>query len=244
MGLDIAEFMIAIEEEFQIDILESDAQNNIDTLEHLVTYLEEKTAKAPHSQTEADRVFQEGFLSLRRFFANELEVEISQLTPETEIAPLLIPLAKRRRIWKKIRKEFSYRVPSLSGKIFIEWIGGLCVFLGFFFGLFVTIGLDNDIPSLALRGLTGFGLGIGSGCVLFLILLLLFSPLFSTIPKDCRTLGGLAKSAVVTSISLDPNGQVWTRQTITEAILHLTSIQTGIPVEKISLTDKFVNLFF
>ena len=80
MGLDIAEFCIAIEEVFQVDILERDAQR-IDTLEELIVYLERKTAEAPQSQDEADRVFQESFLSLQRLFAAELGIEASQLNP-------------------------------------------------------------------------------------------------------------------------------------------------------------------
>ena len=242
MGLEIAEFMIAIEDEFQVNIQETDAQN-IDTLEQLVTYLEQETAKAPHSQTEAERMFQESFLLLQGFFAKELGVGNSQLTPETEIAPLLKPFAKRRRIWRKIRKEFSHRVPSLYGKIYFEWGGGLSVILGFFFGLFVTIGLDNGVMPLVLRGLIGFGLGIGGGFTFFIVGLLLFLPLFSTIPKECSTLGKLTRSTIA-SISLDHNGQAWTRKTITEAILRVASEQSGIPVEKISLTDRVIDQFY
>ena len=59
-------------------------------------------SKAPHSQDEADRAFQESFLPLQRLFATELGIDASQLNPETEIAPLSKPLSKRRRIWKKI----------------------------------------------------------------------------------------------------------------------------------------------
>lgn len=56
MGLGIAEFVICIEEEFQIDILENDSLK-IDTLNDLVDYPECETAKAPHSKEEASRVY-------------------------------------------------------------------------------------------------------------------------------------------------------------------------------------------
>ena len=242
MGLGIAEFVIAVEEAFQVDILERDAQR-IDTLEELIVYLERKTADTPHSQDEADRVFQEGFLSLQRLFAAELGIEASQLNPETEIAPLLKPLSKRRRIWKKIKKD-APRCPSLYGKIYIEWIGGLCVFLGFFFGLFVTIGWDNNAP-LIIRGMIGLMSGAIGGFLLFFMGLVLFSPLFSTIPKECRTLGGLAKCTctIVLGISLDPNGQAWNRESIEKEVLRMASASTRIPVEEISLTEKLAHLF-
>ncbi|MCL2743558.1 MAG: hypothetical protein FWE67_06890 [Planctomycetaceae bacterium] len=238
MGLDIAEFIIAIEDEFQVEIWENEAPN-IDTLDKLIAYLEQETAKSPHSKTEAADAFQDGFLSLQRFFAEELGVEISQLTPETELAPLLIPLRKRRRIWKKMIKDFSRRIPSLYGKVYLECGGRICVFIGFFFGLFVTIGLGVNVTTF----LTGMVSGAIGGFVLFLAGLFLFSPLFSTIPKECRTLGGLAKIAVPAKICLNSNGQVWTRETITEAVLRITSEQTLVPVEKISLTEKFDRIF-
>ena len=241
MGLDIAEFAIAVEETFQIEFLEDDFPT-INTLEELIASLERKTAEAPHSQSEADRVFREGFLSLQRLFSEELGVDISQLTPETEMAPLLKPLSRRRRIWKKVRKEFSSRIPVLYGKTYVEWGSGLCVFIGFFVGLFVTIGWDHN-EWIIVRGIIGLASGTLVGLLLFIMGLFLFLPLFSTIPRECRTLGGLAKAAVATKISLDPNGQVWNRESIEKEVLQIVHEQTGLPLEKISLTEKFVYLF-
>ena len=242
MGLEIAEFVMAVEDTFQVEILEDDFPS-IDTLEQLITYLERKTAESLHSQTEADDMFQEKFLSLQRFFVQEFGVEISQLTPDTEIAPLLKPLSKRRRIWKKLRKDFSRHIPPLYGKFYAELVGGLCVFIGFFFGLFVTIGWDNQ-EWFIVRGFIGLMSGTIVGVLLYLGGIFLFSPLFSTIPRECRTFGGLAKIAVAEKkINLDPNGQLWNRESIEQEVLRLASEQSGTPVEKISLTKKLVDLF-
>ena len=242
MGLEIAEFMIAVEDTFQVEIFEGEIQG-IETLDDLVAWLERETAKSPHSKKEADHVFQEGFLVVQSFFARELEVDSTQLMPETEIVPLLKSLGKRRWIWEKLRKEISRRIPPLCGKSYAEWGGGLCVVVGFFLGLFVMIGLDNTVKSLVIRGIIGLISGVLGGFFLFRLGLFLFSPLFSTIPKGCRTLGGLAKCVVWTKVSLDPNGRLWSRESIEKEVLQLVSKNSWVPVEKISLSKKIVDVF-
>ena len=240
MGLDLAEFFLNVEDTFQVDIFES-AVEKVETLDDLVTLLEQETAKSPHSATAAERVYQEGFLTVQSFLARELEMEPSQLLPETQIAPLLKPLAERRRIWKKMRKEVSGRIPSLYGKVYNTWGSGFCLLVGFFFGLFVAvitlgsgviIGTVSSLASGTMVGLLLYGMG-----------LYLFSSRFSTIPENCRTLGGLAKRAVATKISLDPDGRVWNRESIEKELLRIVSEQSWTPLEKISLSKKLVDLF-
>lgn len=241
MGLDIAEFVIAVEEAFQINIMESDAQN-IETLGSLVDYLERETAKSPHSKAEADYIFREGFLTLQRFLVKELGVDPAQLSPETEIAPLLMPFRLRRRLWRKMRKEISASIPFLYGKTYVKWGGAVAVFFGFFTFLFSVICLDDTVLSFA-KFILGIVIGLATGFGFFLSGFFVFSPLFSSIPNDCRTLGGIARSAVRTKVSLDPNGRVWTRETIAEAVRRIAAEQTGMPVEKISFSERFIDLF-
>ena len=138
MGLELAEFFLAIEDEFQVDIFGADF-SYIQTLDDFITILEKETALAPHNQAQADRLFQEQFLVIQNFFAKELGVEHSQLTPETNTALLLRSLSSRRRIWKKMRKEISESIPPLYGKEYREWLGGISVFFAFVFGLILSI---------------------------------------------------------------------------------------------------------
>ena len=112
MGLDFAHFLLDIEEEFNVDLFAHDF-SKISTLEDFITLLEEETAKSPHTQVEADHLFQEKFLAIQNFFAKELAIDPSHLTPETSIAPLLHPLSRRRRIWEKMQKEISPIIPPL-----------------------------------------------------------------------------------------------------------------------------------
>jgi len=181
MGLDFAHFLLNVDEEFNVDLFAHDF-SKISTLEDFITLLEEETAKSPHTQVEADHLFQEKFLVIQNFFAEELAIDPSHLTPETQVAPLLHSLS-RRRIWKKLREEISPNIPPLRWTL-----------------------------------------------------------LFSTIPKDCNSLNGITR-CIVRKISLDSESKVWTRETITEAVLRIASEQTGIPREKISLTENVGKVF-
>jgi len=182
MGLDFAHFLLDIEEEFNADLFAHDF-SKISTLEDFITLLEEEAAKSPHTQAEADILFQEKFLAVQNFFAEVLAIDPSHLTPEMQIAPLLRPLSRRRRIWTKLREEISPNIPPL------RW-----------------------------------------------------SLLFAHIPKDCNSLQGITR-CIARKICLDSEGKVWTRETITEAVLRLASEQTGIPKEKIPLTENMNKIF-
>jgi hypothetical protein len=239
MGLEIAEFILAVEEKFNVNLFERTERDalNVDTLEQFIVLIEEEVAKSPHTQSEADRLFQEKFLAIQKFFAKELGVDTSLLTIQTETASLLRPLFRRRQIWKKMRKEISENIPPLYGKHYREWMGGISVLCAFVFGL--GVGIEWEIIA-----------GIFYGFLLFIILFLTliwfwhlsFSPLFSTIPKSCCSLKDITRHAI-RKISLDPDGKIWIRETITETVRRIISEQMNIPVERISLTDRMNKIF-
>jgi len=236
MGLDFAHFLLDIEEKFNVDLFAHDFFK-INTLEDFITLLEEETAKSPHSQAEADILFQEKFLAVQNFFAEKLAIDISHLTPETQIAPLLRPLSRRRRIWKKLRKEISPNIPPLYGKQYNGCLGfmSVCIAVSIVF-VFVLSAMLNSLGIV----LPMVFYSIVVGCIFGL--LVCFPVLFSTIPTGCDSLGGITRH-IVRKISLDSEGKVWTRETITDAVLRLASEQTGIPKEKISLTEDVNKVF-
>lgn len=141
-----------------------------------------------------------------------------------------------------MRKEISASIPALHGKTYAKWAGAFCFVLGFFTFLLSTVALEGS-ESLAIKAMLGMVIGLAVGFGIFWTGYFLCSPLFSSIPDGCRTLGGIARHAVRIKISLDPNGQVWTRETIAETVLRIAAEQTGMPVEKISFSERFIDLF-
>ena|GEM_PF-2117474 len=246
MGLDLAEFLIYIEEGFNVELFANDF-SNISTLEEFITLLEEETAKSPHTQVEADYLFQEKFLVIQNFFAKELAIDPSHLTPETQVASLLHPLSRRRRIWKKMRKEISPNIPPLDGKFYCECLGGMSVCFAVLILFIFALGAMSEWWGMLLLAIFyGIVVGFACGLVVFGISVgfyrLCFSRLFSTIPKNCDSLQGVTR-CIVRKISLDSEGKIWNRETITEAVLRIISEQMGIPREQISLTEDMAKIF-
>lgn len=239
MGLDIAEMMIAFEEVFQVDILEEAAQN-IETLDDIVDYIEQEVRKSPTSQTEADRIYAEGVVGLRRFLSEALEIDPPQLEQETELAALLLPLERRRALWKRMREEISDSIPGLYGTLYCQWGWAPAIFLGFLVGLLVVVVAPG--PEIVLKVVPGVFCWAFVTLVLYIAGFFVFSPFFSGIPNECATLGGLARCAVRSRVSLDPHGRVWTRESIAEAVQVIVAEQTGLAREKFSLATKFSEL--
>ena len=243
MGLDIAEFLLTLQEEFQIDIAEEDCPN-MDTFEELVTYIERKIAESPRTQTEADGLFQEGFFTIRRFFNRELGIDSSLLTPVTKVAPLLLPLSHRRRVWKKLRKEMSKDIPSLVfGESTQIWTFGICASICFLSCCYFI--RWDDWGCLFTRIIPGVFTSMLAGLFFGIISLIVSAalPFRSTIPKACDTLGDIVRLAIRTEISLDPEYRIWTRETIAKSVMRIASEQMGVPVEKISLTESVGEFF-
>jgi hypothetical protein len=245
MGLDVVEFLINLEEKFHIYFRAEDENkaSKIETIGDVISHVENIIAEFPHSSAEAERNSQNGMTTLSEFFARELNKNSSELFPKTEIKTLFKTLAERRRIWKKMQREISPNIPSLQGKTYCNVGGGICVFIGFFTGLGFIIELNDGSNYPIVNILLGIVSGFTAGGLLFLSGIFLFSPFFSAIPDQCRTLGNLIRYIVPTENFLDPNGQLWTRETITETVLHIASNQSGVPVEKISLLTKLTELF-
>lgn len=227
MGIDFAEVLLVAEDKFHIEIW--DDAPKLDTIEDLIDCIEQKTAQAPHCFEEVKQQNQENFDKVKRFLAQELDLPLSQLTPETETASLFKTYSKRRKVWDKMNKVLSRRLPVLEGKFFAECFGGFWYIVGFTFALFVMISSDST-----LNGFYGLTMGACGGIILYVLGNRFFLPLFFRIPKECQTLDGLVRSTFRTGISIDTEGKFWSRQAITEFVFEKICNVSDVPVEKLS----------
>ncbi|MCL2118290.1 MAG: hypothetical protein FWH27_07685 [Planctomycetaceae bacterium] len=239
MGLDLGDFLFAIEEQFCVDLMKDEDEQTNGSLDELVSYLEKHTEKMPHSQEEADQVFQSGIMTLRTFFAKELAMDVSSLNSTTETESLFKSNAVRRRVWKKLRQEISDNIPPLVSITYRLIGGGIAFCVGVIVVFSVIFGQSETNPNpLPIAILLGAVAGFIMALALYQAGVIVLASIFSTIPTQCRTLEEIIRYVVPTQICLDPDGQIWTRESIEKAVLSITSKASGIPVEKISLSMK------
>lgn len=236
MALD--QFLILVEKKFNVDLMEAD---DIDTLDKLVGYLDDYISKMPHSQEEADHLFQSKITELRSIVAQEVGIDESTITPTTDLGTVLKTMSVRRRVWKKMQQGFSENVPPLTSKAY-NIVGGfvsVCVGIAVLFS--VVLGQrptnPNPMPIAIMLGCAAGGL---MGFCFYMAGSILFGMFFATIPQEGRTIEDIIGYAIPMQICTDRNGQAWTRESIEKAVLRIASKTSGIPIENISLSMPII----
>ncbi len=166
MGLDLVEIVMALEDEFEIEITESAWSEKWsfakgftagDIYEFVLQQVDKKKLETPCPNVK-------NFYRLRRTLTEVAGIERRQVKPEEEIAALL-PLARRRKLWKKLGTRLDGRLPRLRRSPFVQKLG-LALILGA--GI---LALPLIVPLPALDALLA-----GMVCTTFLMLL--FIPVF------------------------------------------------------------------
>jgi hypothetical protein len=110
MGLDIVEFVIAVEESFEVAIPDHIAQT-MTTPRHVIDYIH---SQLPHSN-EGHCLTQRAFYRLRQTMEQELGAVQPRLRPTTEICGIL-PHAQGSKVWKRVGHTLGYKHwPSYHG---------------------------------------------------------------------------------------------------------------------------------
>lgn len=112
MGLDIAEMMIAIEEEFDVDILEGDAQR-LETVGDLIDYLSGKLLPASISEQEAEQLRAAGRQRVHVYLHESQHIANDLLHEETRLEHIFPEAATRYNAWEELRKSLSQDIPAL-----------------------------------------------------------------------------------------------------------------------------------
>lgn len=229
MGLDAAEILMEIEEEFDITIAEEEFPY-FRTLGSLHDYLLEKCGvrKRPDCPTRS------AFYRLRRAVAKVCDVEPHTLRPDTEALPLL-GRWQRKRTWRRIEEELGLKLPELENR----------AGAGAFFGAAVASGVGFVIATVLSRD---FCVGIAFALVALIPGILIgFAVGLCCIPtvwRPCRTLGGVARSVVAINYcefhsAVDPNVGV-EGDPIWERLCKVVVEQLGVPRESLRRETDFV----
>lgn len=126
------------------------------------------------------------FYRLRRTFMNLFRVRRADITPETSLAKLL-PWKVRKGRWRRIQDHLHYALPTLRMP---HWELALSIVLVAFFLIFPGFGW-HKLASYAgsMSGLFTFFAALS----LWIVVLVLLSPLAREFPSGCETFGDLTK---------------------------------------------------
>lgn len=214
MGLDTVELVFAFEDEFGITI------NDEDT-EHLTTPAAVTDYIMARVRTRVDEACpsQVGFYRIRAILIRAFGFPRNQISPQTLWSQLFTSDLQTQ--WRKLEQEINVpRFPRLqrSPAFFLSTV----FFLPALFALLgIKVGLSWSISLLV-----------------FLILVLLANSVTSKygtlIPKGYETVSSLIPFVAC------GNDIVWAREEVLAKIITITSVQLGIPPEKIHADSRFV----
>lgn len=214
MGLDTVELVFAFEDEFGITIKDEDTEH-LTTPAAVTDYIMARV----HTRVDESCPSQVGFYRIRSILVQAFGIPRNQISPQTLWSQLFASDLQTQ--WRKLRQEINVaRFPQL------QRTRAFLLSMVFF------------IPALlALLGIR-VGLSWPISLIVFLILVLLANSVTSKfgtlIPKGYETV-----SALIPFVACG-NDVVWVREEALAKIITITSVQLGIPPEKIHADSRFV----
>jgi hypothetical protein len=118
MGLDLVEYVIAIEEAFEIDIPDADARH-LDTPAKLIDYLSRRLVESPNGPP----LVQTAFYWLRRALADELAVPRSRIRTATTVDELTN--RPENEVWRSVAGRLEVNPKFLTHAPVAKWLGKL-----------------------------------------------------------------------------------------------------------------------
>lgn len=220
MGLDAVELLIAFEEEFEISISDKDAQE-MTTPNQVADYLlmrlhgqNQRLNARPHPCLSQQRFYQ-----LRTVFMREFGIERHRIRPQVSVYDLLGQDIRAQ--WRQLHLAIGngglpYPVCSDT----INWL-----ILSVFFVSLIVLLMAGVHPVLAVvLALLSWVAARGVAQL----------TLADQIPEPVTTVGAIVPYVV------QPDKHNWSRQQILHRVIVITSLQLGIPIEKIRPDHHFL----
>jgi len=215
MGLEFVEIILQVEDEFDINLPDSDMEDlrtPADLAWYIHTKLWEQRCEAKNPQ--------KGFYILRKMLMEEFGFKKKQLRPNTKLQVLFKD--DIRKNWKRLNRLFSYSLPSLALTP-KEHIGVLI--------------LNSILPAFIYFSIGDWGLALFFFLIFYPILLFIYMNIFATkIPKRCEKLSSLLRY-IDYSKKLN---RYTTFETILNKVIEISAKELGIAREKIEPNSRYV----
>lgn len=227
MGLDIVELVMAVEEEFQVQLY--DDFGEIRTVGDLHECIFEATRVGAEKR-------QRGCPSLPPFFATRDALIAAAGIPKRDVRPSrklsdLISRSRRREVWDQLVQQTGIRLPrlELSNGVFI---GVLCAVL------------ITDVGALLFL-VANFGelavpLGAIIGCVVTILAFWACRPFAVTIPRGCQTVGDIVRRTRPPQYAFQRTKKVGDSEQIWSKLVDIVSEQLDVPIGDITRDSRFI----
>lgn len=217
MGLDTVELVMQVEETFQLEIPDRDAEQLV-TVGQLYEYVRR-------------RVPRDGACVTRHVFYR-LRAALRVRCRPDEILESLVPANDRPRAWTRLASKAVLQIPALRRP---EWV----------FTTGVTICALGAVGALvAALGATEFHPG-GTVCVAIAsiatyVLWLVTIPLALHFPPRCETVGDLARTVAIANASELRIMPGWSDMEVWRTVQRIIAEQLGVPLEQVTPEKEFI----
>ena len=219
MGLDIVELIMAVEEDFGIELPDDEAVNLV-TPALLTEYVLTRVELAGQSVC----LSRKAFYALRRVLMKEFGCPRVLVKPDTPLEAL-VPRLNRRDVWR--RMQAALQAKRWPGLIRPRWMP--VILFTVFAGVMVTLlFLGYRIIQSCFSGLL---VGLAG--------LLATMPWRTEFPEHCRTVGELARKLIILAPAVVAH-RTWTREEVAETIRQLTIQLLGLKPEQYRPDARFV----
>jgi len=218
MGLDIIEFVMAVEERFEISIPDEDAEK-LATPGDLTDYIFRKVHHADQSTCLSQRAFH----LLRRAWMTKLHTPRKKFLLDTRIENL-VPHENRKSLWADLGRGIGAihwpsleRPPALIAALLLLTIAS---FVGIFFWAGGSLGFGSPMPLF---------LGLAGCCAIAWMVAVTTRPLKTVIPSRFEHMKDLVEYIVARNTQLvKADLRKWTREEVWCVVRDLVIEQTGV----------------
>lgn len=134
MGLDSVELIVEVENEFQIEILDIEAENIL-TVGDFYECVIQKLAFSPDEINQARCKSQEYFYELRKVLIEDFQQERKTISPKTSLHAIF-EKKKIRASWKILAEKIEVKMPDLERP---KWMNNLIIWTFLILGISVSI---------------------------------------------------------------------------------------------------------
>jgi acyl carrier protein len=220
MGLDGVELVMAVEEEFQIAISDSES-NECTTVGKLVELVHSRLRHSSKDPCPS----QHSFYLARQKLIDLLHVQRNEIKPDTNLEEIF-PKKNRKNLWKEVTTSMSEgeffrgrldRPKWMSYSSFPAFLLLPCAILKFLYGFPFTLALISSLP-------------------IYVVLEWATRRLFSVEFPD-----GMSKVKDLIKLVKSLDSKTWTKEDVFIKIRTITAEQLGIDASLVTLDAKFVD---
>jgi len=173
------------------------------------------------------------FYRLRRTFVSLFSIQRVNITPQTSLATLL-PWKVRKERWRRLQGHLRYALPTLGMPY---WELALSI---------VLVAVFFTLPAFGWQRLASYA-GSMSGLFTFfaalclwVVVLVLLSPLAREFPRGCETFGDLTKLTLARNYGrISSEYGVSSDQEVLDLLCHLIAAEEGLDIRKVTPETRF-----